>query len=51
MNRLSDDKLTELIQAKVGEDLNWIRLNGSFVGGLVGASLYLMFSLGRWVLG
>src|SRR5262249_33541876 len=43
MNRLSDDKLTELIQAKVGEDLNWIRLNGSFVGGLVGAGLYLMF--------
>jgi uncharacterized membrane-anchored protein YjiN (DUF445 family) len=28
----------------VGEDLNWIRLNGTFVGGLVGVLLYLSFS-------
>jgi uncharacterized membrane-anchored protein YjiN (DUF445 family) len=50
MNRLSERNLSELIQAKVGEDLNWIRLNGTFVGGLVGTALYLSFTLGRWLL-
>jgi uncharacterized membrane-anchored protein YjiN (DUF445 family) len=49
MNRLSEENLTELIQAKVGEDLNWIRLNGTFVGGLVGTMLFLVFSLGHWL--
>ena len=53
LNRLSEEKLSELIQAKVGEDLNWIRLNGSFVGGLVGAFIYLTFTataaLGGWL--
>ena len=44
MNRLSDEDLTELIQARVGEDLNWIRLNGTFVGGLIGVVLYLLVS-------
>ena len=44
MNRLSDQDLTELIQARVGEDLNWIRLNGTFVGGLIGLVLYLLVS-------
>jgi hypothetical protein len=44
MNRLSDERLSELIEDKVGEDLNWIRLNGTFVGGLVGVLLYLSFS-------
>jgi uncharacterized membrane-anchored protein YjiN (DUF445 family) len=29
----------------VGEDLNWIRLNGSFVVGLVGVCLYFLFTL------
>jgi uncharacterized membrane-anchored protein YjiN (DUF445 family) len=42
LNRLSDQSLSELIEAKVGEDLNWIRLNGSFVGGIVGVALYLV---------
>jgi uncharacterized membrane-anchored protein YjiN (DUF445 family) len=50
LNRLSEENLTELIQNKVGEDLNWIRLNGTFVGGLVGMTLYLGFTLGAWVL-
>lgn len=45
LNRLSEEKLSELIEAKVGEDLNWIRLNGTFVGGLVGVLLYLSFTL------
>ncbi len=45
MNRLSDQDLTVLIQARVGEDLNWIRLNGTFVGGLIGVGLYLLVML------
>jgi uncharacterized membrane-anchored protein YjiN (DUF445 family) len=42
MNRLSQENLAALIQARVGEDLNWIRLNGTFVGGLIGVVLYLL---------
>jgi len=45
LNRLSDESLVELIETKVGEDLNWIRLNGTFVGGMIGLALYLLFSL------
>jgi uncharacterized membrane-anchored protein YjiN (DUF445 family) len=45
LGRLSEENLSELIQARVGEDLNWIRLNGTFVGGLVGVVLYLLFTL------
>ncbi|HZY85587.1 MAG TPA: DUF445 family protein [Gemmataceae bacterium] len=44
LNRLSEERLSEVIEDKVGEDLNWIRLNGTFVGGLVGVVLYLSFS-------
>jgi uncharacterized membrane-anchored protein YjiN (DUF445 family) len=44
-NRLSEEKLTALIQSRVGEDLNWIRLNGTFVGGLIGVGLYLLATL------
>ena len=44
LNRLSERNLSELIEDKVGEDLNWIRLNGAFVGGLIGMALYLAFS-------
>jgi uncharacterized membrane-anchored protein YjiN (DUF445 family) len=45
MDKLSDAEVTKLIEERVGEDLNWIRLNGTFVGGLVGAVLYLTFAL------
>jgi uncharacterized membrane-anchored protein YjiN (DUF445 family) len=45
LNRLSERNLSELIEDKVGEDLNWIRLNGALVGGLIGMALYLLFGL------
>jgi uncharacterized membrane-anchored protein YjiN (DUF445 family) len=51
LNRLSDENLVELIEAKVGEDLNWIRLNGAFVGGLVGGFLYLAFTVPVMLMG
>jgi uncharacterized membrane-anchored protein YjiN (DUF445 family) len=50
LNKLSDERLTRLIEERVGEDLNWIRLNGTFVGGLIGVGLYLMFLLVKLVL-
>jgi uncharacterized membrane-anchored protein YjiN (DUF445 family) len=45
LNRLSNENLTEMIEAKVGEDLNWIRLNGAVVGGTVGVLLFLVLKL------
>jgi uncharacterized membrane-anchored protein YjiN (DUF445 family) len=50
LERLSDERLTDLIEARVGEDLNWIRLNGTFVGGLIGTGLYLAFTLVTFLL-
>jgi uncharacterized membrane-anchored protein YjiN (DUF445 family) len=45
LKRFSDANLVAMIQAKVGEDLNWIRINGSVVGGCVGVLIYLSISL------
>jgi len=45
LNRFSDENLVEMIEAKVGEDLNWIRINGSLVGGFVGVLLYLTLTV------
>lgn len=39
--RLSDDDLNRFIEDKAGEDLAWIRINGSVVGGAVGLLLFL----------
>ncbi len=39
--RLSDEDLSRFIEDKVGEDLAWIRINGSVVGGIVGLLLFL----------
>ena len=47
MDRCPEKALTELIESRVGEDLNWIRLNGTFVGGLIGVLLYLLYALVR----
>jgi uncharacterized membrane-anchored protein YjiN (DUF445 family) len=50
MERLSDERLVALIESRVGEDLNWIRLNGTFVGGLIGVGLFLAFHAATWAL-
>jgi len=39
LNRLSDQDLVAQIEDKVGADLQYIRLNGAVVGGLVGVIL------------
>ncbi|CUH96583.1 hypothetical protein P22_2673 [Propionispora sp. 2/2-37] len=42
LQALSDKELNRLIQEKTGEDLQWIRINGSVVGGLAGLAIYLL---------
>jgi uncharacterized membrane-anchored protein YjiN (DUF445 family) len=51
LDRLSDARLTTMIEEKVGEDLNWIRINGAVVGGVVGVGLYLTMTLLTRMLG
>ena len=41
LESLSDDQLVEQIESRVGADLQFIRLNGAVVGGLIGVLLAL----------
>jgi uncharacterized membrane-anchored protein YjiN (DUF445 family) len=45
LSAFSNEKLSDFVQQKVGDDLQWIRVNGSFVGAFVGAALYLFLNL------
>lgn len=38
----SDEEITSFIEEKAGDDLQIIRINGSVVGGLVGAAVFLL---------
>ena len=40
LDRLSAERLNRLVEEKVGEDLAWIRINGSLVGGIIGFCLF-----------
>jgi len=42
MQILSDEELNRLIESKTGEDLQWIRINGSLVGGAAGLLIFLL---------
>lgn len=42
LERLDDETLVRQIEEKVGGDLQYIRLNGALVGGLVGMLLFLL---------
>lgn len=42
LERFSDDELTVFIEDKVGRDLQFIRVNGSLIGGLAGSILYCL---------
>ncbi|MGH7805963.1 MAG: DUF445 family protein, partial [Candidatus Binatia bacterium] len=39
LEKLDDDALVEQIESKVGADLQYIRLNGAVVGGLIGVAI------------
>ena len=42
IDRLDNDQLVELIEDKVGQDLQWIRVNGALCGFLIGIVLQLI---------
>ncbi|WP_435133935.1 DUF445 domain-containing protein [Formosa sp. A9] len=46
LGKLSNVELVEQIEAKVGEDLQYIRLNGAIVGGIVGMLIMTIKLLG-----
>jgi uncharacterized membrane-anchored protein YjiN (DUF445 family) len=41
LDKLEDRTLVDQIEEKVGDELQYIRLNGAVIGGIVGAVLYL----------
>lgn len=43
---LDDEGLNRFIEDKAGNDLQWIRINGSLVGGMVGALLFVLLNYG-----
>lgn len=47
ISALTDDELNRIVYEKAEEDLLWIRMNGSIVGGAVGLILFLCITLAR----
>lgn len=46
LDGLDDEGLNRFIEDKAGNDLQWIRINGSLVGGMVGAVLFVLLNYG-----
>ena len=47
LEKLSDEQLNELVYSKVETDMIWIRLNGSIVGGIIGAFVFAVLELAK----
>ncbi|WP_143316528.1 DUF445 domain-containing protein [Clostridium sp. HBUAS56017] len=45
LNSFTDEKLNKFIEDKAGEDLQWIRINGSVLGGCIGLVLFVFLNL------
>lgn len=45
LGNFSNKDLSRFVQDKVGDDLAWIRINGSLVGGLIGLGVFLLLRL------
>lgn len=45
LDSFTNEALSEFIESKAGNDLHWIRINGSIVGAFVGIILYLFVNL------
>ena len=45
LENLDTEQVSKLIEDKVGEDLQFIRINGTLIGGFVGLVLYTMTEL------
>ncbi len=41
LGNFSNSDLSKFVEVKAGQDLQWIRINGSIVGGIVGLLIYL----------
>jgi uncharacterized membrane-anchored protein YjiN (DUF445 family) len=41
LGEFTDDRLNNFVEEKAGDDLQWIRINGSIVGGIVGLVMFL----------
>ena len=41
LSEFTDDRLNSFVEEKAGDDLQWIRINGSVVGGVVGLIMFL----------
>ncbi|WP_019851378.1 DUF445 domain-containing protein [Desulfitobacterium sp. PCE1] len=46
LQSLSNEELSYFVEDKAGNDLQWIRINGSLVGGIVGGILFLILNYG-----
>lgn len=46
LENLTDDELNQFIEDKAGNDLQWIRINGSIVGGILGFVLFIFLNFG-----
>lgn len=44
METYSDEDLNRFVEEKAGNDLQWIRINGSMIGGIVGFFLFLLLN-------
>ena len=42
LDSMSDEQVNQLVYSRVEQDLLWIRMNGSIVGGAIGAMLFLL---------
>lgn len=45
LSAFSDESFAKFIEDKVGDDLQWIRINGTIVGGAVGVIIFLIMEL------
>lgn len=45
LSAFTDEKLNQFLEDKAGNDLQWIRINGSLVGALVGLLIFLFVNL------
>ena len=45
----SDKEFVELVENKVGDDLQMIRINGSVIGAIAGMGLYIIFFVAEWM--
>lgn len=44
LNEFDNNKLNSFIENKFGNDLQWIRINGSLIGGIIGALMFMFLN-------